>query len=69
VYTHDHIVVLFVRAGELRFRGAKPEEPKDKVYSWRDVAKHNIEKDCWVSVRGKVYDITCECHLLPSGYT
>lgn len=57
--------MVFFLAAELRFRGAKPEEPSDSVFSWRDVAKHNTEKDCWVSVRGKVYDITCKCS---SGY-
>lgn len=36
------------------------DEAKENLYSWQDVAKHNTEQSCWVTVRGKVYDITCE---------
>jgi predicted heme/steroid binding protein len=32
----------------------------ERVYSWKDVAKHNTSESCWVSVRGKVYDVTSE---------
>ncbi|KAJ0980154.1 hypothetical protein J5N97_008409 [Dioscorea zingiberensis] len=29
-----------------------------KLYSWKEVSKHNTRDDCWVIVDGKVYDVT-----------
>ncbi|KAK7338109.1 hypothetical protein VNO77_18708 [Canavalia gladiata] len=29
-----------------------------KTFTFKDVAKHNRKKDCWIIVRGKVYDVT-----------
>eukprot|EP00994_Dinema_validum_P005637 NODE_3812_length_520_cov_135.208068_g3244_i0.p3 GENE.NODE_3812_length_520_cov_135.208068_g3244_i0~~NODE_3812_length_520_cov_135.208068_g3244_i0.p3 ORF type:complete len:84 (+),score=16.72 NODE_3812_length_520_cov_135.208068_g3244_i0:54-305(+) len=29
-----------------------------KVYTWDEIAKHNKEKDAWMVLYGKVYDVT-----------
>ncbi|KAH7660636.1 Cytochrome b5 domain-containing protein [Dioscorea alata] len=29
-----------------------------KLYSWKEVSKHNTSDDCWIVVDGKVYDVT-----------
>jgi acyl-lipid (8-3)-desaturase len=38
-----------------------------KKYSWQDVAKHNSDNDCWLSIRGKVYDVTAWVDDHPGG--
>ena len=50
-------------SAELRFRGKGLKddvvtEGTEKVYTWQEVAKHNTATSNWVTVRGKVYDIT-----------
>lgn len=39
----------------------------EKVYSLGDVAKHAVEKDCWMAIEGKVYDLTAYIPLHPDG--
>jgi cytochrome b involved in lipid metabolism len=33
-------------------------KPDDRVYSAQDVAIHNKPADCWLIIRGMVYDVT-----------
>jgi len=38
-----------------------------KTFTWQELASHNTEKDCWVAVRGKIYDVTEFMHRHPGG--
>jgi len=29
-----------------------------KKFSWEEIKKHNGRKDCWIVLRGKVYNVT-----------
>jgi len=33
-------------------------ETKVKVFSWDEISKHNKESDCWLVVKGDVFDVT-----------
>lgn len=39
----------------------------DKLFTWEEVAEHNSAKSVWVTVRGKVYDITGFLDSHPGG--
>ena len=38
-----------------------------KIIVWEEFIKHNTEADCWMSVRGKVYDVTSWIPKHPGG--
>lgn len=38
-----------------------------KSFTWTDVAKHNSRESAWVSVAGKVYDVTAWISKHPGG--
>ena len=40
----------------------------DKVYSLEDIKQHSSDKDCWIVVHGKVYDVTAFLEEHPGGY-
>jgi len=50
-----------------RHNTAGTDEAETTVYNWRDVAKHCTAESCWVSVRGKVYDVTKWLENHPGG--
>lgn len=38
-----------------------------KKYSWDEISKHRHANDCWIVVKGKVYDVTSWVPLHPGG--
>jgi len=38
-----------------------------KTISWNELEQHNVKNDCWLSVRGKVYDVTTWIDRHPGG--
>lgn len=36
-------------------------------YTWQEVAKHNTRESAWVSIEGKVYDVTKWVDTHPGG--
>ena len=44
------------------------ETEKKKVYSLEECSKHRSEKDCWLIIHGKVYDVTRFLDEHPGGY-
>lgn len=38
-----------------------------KQYNLEEVARHNTEKDCWMTIKGKVYDVTKYIDTHPGG--
>jgi len=45
-----------------------PKQPgKGKKITWEELHKHNVESDCWLAVRGKVYNVTPWVSKHPGG--
>jgi len=40
---------------------------KGDALSWEELEKHNTSSDCWLAVRGKVYDVTSWVYKHPGG--
>lgn len=40
---------------------------QSKIISWEEFIKHNSENDCWMCVRGKVYEVTSWIPKHPGG--
>lgn len=40
---------------------------KGKQFTWEELGKHNVRTDCWLAVRGKVYDVTSWIEKHPGG--
>jgi cytochrome b involved in lipid metabolism len=47
-----------------------PYETKDKqtAFNANDISSHNNEKDCWIAVYNKVYDLTDYLYTHPGGH-
>ena len=50
-----------------RKKDAKDSSATIKKFTWEEVAKHNLEYDCWVTIHDKVYDITKWVDRHPGG--
>jgi len=44
-----------------------PKQNKGKKITWEELHKHNVESDCWLAVRGKVYNVTSWISKHPGG--
>jgi len=44
-----------------------PKQTKGKKITWDELHKHNVESDCWLAVRGKVYNVTSWIPKHPGG--
>ena len=47
---------------------APAEGSSGKTFSLEDARKHTSDKDCWLIVHGKVYDVTDFLEEHPGGY-
>lgn len=45
----------------------RSEAKSGKKISWGELQKHNVESDCWLAVRGKVYNVTKWVQHHPGG--
>jgi len=55
-----------VRSSKKSVAIESPQQKKD-AYTWDQLEKHNVRDDCWIAVRGKVYDVTSWIPKHPGG--
>lgn len=48
--------------------GAPSGPALGKKITWAELERHNVGEDCWLAVRGKVYDVTAWVPKHPGGY-
>lgn len=46
---------------------SNPKEKAVKKYSWDEIAKHRSDDDCWLVIKGKVYDMSSWVKHHPGG--
>ena len=49
------------------YEGNRATSDRDQVWSLQEVAKHNSYDDCWIIIKGKVYDVTPFVRSHPGG--
>jgi cytochrome b involved in lipid metabolism len=49
------------------FAASLPEPVALKTFTWEEVALHRAEKDCWIVLEGRVYNLTPFLSFHPAG--
>ncbi len=48
-------------------RGSNGVQTYQVLLSWEEIKKHNNIQDCWIVIRGRVYDVTSYIYFHPGG--
>jgi len=56
-----------VRASKAKPATPQPIRSKSDALTWEELERHNVKGDCWLAVRGKVYNVTSWVSNHPGG--